>query len=83
MKTMVNYAKGSWQLEIIKELATGLPIVNPISRLQGKARGYTDKYKGSWYNLLARLRSAGYIIEYTPGSRGGAWSSTYRIIQPN
>jgi len=75
-----NIAKGSWQKQIWNDLLAGYAITNPVSDLVGTAKSYAGKYHASFSNLLHRARTAGYIIQRIPGSRGGEWSATYQII---
>jgi len=75
-----NIAKGSWQAQIWNQLLVGYTITSPVSCLVGTAKSYAGKYQSSFTNLLHRAKTAGYIIQRTPGSRGGEWSATYQII---
>lgn len=79
---LTQYAKGSWQKEICRDLEKYGKITNPISSLRGKAKSYSCKYSTSFTNLLSRIKTAGYKIEYIPGIRGGAWSAQYKLVIP-
>lgn len=76
----MTIAKGSWQKRIWSALRSGRPIVSPTSWLQGRAKNYVGRYDRSFRNMLARAEKAGYVIERTPGIRGGEWSATYRLV---
>jgi hypothetical protein len=44
------------------------------------AEDQDGRYPGSSFaTLLKRARAAGYIVERTPGARGGEWRATYRV----
>jgi len=77
---LVQFAKGSWQYGIAKDLERYGTITNPISCLKGKAKNYSDLYNNSFTNLLQRIKAAGHKIEYIPGVRGGAWSAQYKLV---
>lgn len=79
-KELKKLARGSWQAGILYDLLSGKEVFNPISLLRGRARNYSYKYTTSFYNLLDRLEQAGVQVQYTPGSRGGMYSATYKIV---
>ncbi len=79
---LTQYARGSWQYEICRDLERYGTITNPVSFLKGKAKSYSGKYQDSFTNLLSRIKAAGYTIDYIPGVRGGTWSAQYKLVIP-
>lgn len=74
-----SLAKGSWQKQIIEKFITHGTIINPIYFLCGDAKKYSSKYETSFNSLLMRIKLAGFEIKYTPGSKGGKYSSKYTL----
>lgn len=81
MKSLIEYARGSWQRSVTRELQEHKRILNPGSEanFRGLASRWVLQYRRSWRNLLTRLLAAGYKITYHPGPRGGAYLATYTL----
>ena len=77
---MAQVARGEWQRELWEQLLAGRTISSPSRMLSGRAAAYTGKYMDSFANMLQRAQEHGYQIERTPGTKGGEWSATYRIV---
>lgn len=71
--------RGSWQLQIARNLLSGDAMCNPLRSLRGAARRYSGRYARSFAAVLAAIEAAGYTVVRTPGPRGGEWSATYRV----
>jgi len=78
-ESFLKLAKGSWQLQILKDLLSCSEVINPIKNLKGKAKSYSSRYQASFFALLFRIEKAGYSITIQSGPLGGQWGSTYSL----
>lgn len=74
-------ARGTWQRGIYAELVAGSTLSSPSALVTGKARTYVKRYMASFHRLLARMEAEGWVIERTPGPRGGEWGARYRAYR--
>jgi hypothetical protein len=68
----MSIPRGYLQEQIWARLMQGEAVRYPGDRL--------PSYRSSFANLIKRARAAGYVVERTPGARGGEWSGTYRVM---